>query len=45
MAAFRTTRKPCRAGVSHRQSYFDIAMVGIIGAVLALIAVIWFSSP
>jgi H+/gluconate symporter-like permease len=27
-------------GASHRESYFDIVMVGIVGAVLALIAVI-----
>ena len=27
-------------GGTHRQSYFDIVMVGIVGAVLALIAVI-----
>jgi formate hydrogenlyase subunit 3/multisubunit Na+/H+ antiporter MnhD subunit len=27
-------------GTTHRESYFDIVMVGIVGAVLALIAVI-----
>jgi H+/gluconate symporter-like permease len=27
-------------GVSHRDSYFDIAMVEIVGAILALVAVI-----
>lgn len=27
-------------GVSHRESYFDVVIVGIISAVLALIAVI-----
>jgi H+/gluconate symporter-like permease len=27
-------------GATHRQSYFDIVMVGIVGAMLALIAVI-----
>ena len=27
-------------GASHRESYFDIVMVGIVGAVLALVAVI-----
>ena len=26
-------------GATHRQSYFDIVMVGIVGAVLALVAV------
>jgi H+/gluconate symporter-like permease len=27
-------------GTTHRESYFDIVMVGIVGAILALIAVI-----
>jgi H+/gluconate symporter-like permease len=27
-------------GASHRESYFDIVMVGIVGAVIALVAVI-----
>jgi H+/gluconate symporter-like permease len=27
-------------GSSHRESYFDIVMVGIVGAILALAAVI-----
>jgi H+/gluconate symporter-like permease len=27
-------------GASHRESYFDIVMVGIVGVVLALVAVI-----
>jgi H+/gluconate symporter-like permease len=27
-------------GASHRESYFDIVMVGIVNAILALIAVI-----
>jgi len=27
-------------GTKHRESYFDIAMVGIAGAIIALIAVI-----
>ena len=27
-------------GATHRDSYFDIVMVGIVGAVLALVAVI-----
>jgi H+/gluconate symporter-like permease len=31
-------------GMSHRESYFDIVMVGIVGAVLALIAVIGLGS-
>jgi H+/gluconate symporter-like permease len=31
-------------GASHRDSYFDIVMVGIVGAVLALIAVIGFGT-
>jgi H+/gluconate symporter-like permease len=31
-------------GFSHRDSYFDIVMVGIVGAVLALIAVIALGS-
>jgi H+/gluconate symporter-like permease len=31
-------------GSTHRQSYFDIAMVGIVGPVLALVAVIALGS-
>ena len=31
-------------GVSHRQGYFDIVMAGIVGAILALVAVILFGS-
>jgi hypothetical protein len=27
-------------GASHRESYFDIVMVGIVGGVIALVAVI-----
>ena len=27
-------------GATHRESYFDIVLVGIVGAILALIAVI-----
>jgi hypothetical protein len=27
-------------GMTHRDSYFDIVMVGIVGAILALVAVI-----
>jgi formate hydrogenlyase subunit 3/multisubunit Na+/H+ antiporter MnhD subunit len=27
-------------GATHRESYFDIVMVGIVGAILALIATI-----
>jgi H+/gluconate symporter-like permease len=27
-------------GASHRESYFDIVVVGIVGAVIALVAVI-----
>jgi hypothetical protein len=31
-------------GASHRESYFDIVMVGIVGVVLALVAVIGLST-
>jgi H+/gluconate symporter-like permease len=31
-------------GATHRQSYFDIVMVGIVGAVLALVGVIVLGS-
>src|SRR5262249_44758362 len=31
-------------GATHRQSYFDIVMVGIVGALLALVAVIMLGS-
>jgi H+/gluconate symporter-like permease len=31
-------------GCTHRESYFDIVMVGIVGAVLALVAVIVLGS-
>jgi H+/gluconate symporter-like permease len=31
-------------GSTHRESYFDIVMVGIVGAVLALVAVIILGS-
>jgi H+/gluconate symporter-like permease len=31
-------------GSTHRQSYFDIVMVGIVGAVLALVAVVALGS-
>jgi H+/gluconate symporter-like permease len=31
-------------GSTHRESYFDIVMVGIVGAVLALVAVIALGS-
>ena len=31
-------------GGTHRQSYFDIVMVGIVGAVLALVGVIVLGS-
>jgi hypothetical protein len=27
-------------GTNHRESYFDIVMVGIVGAIIALVAVI-----
>jgi H+/gluconate symporter-like permease len=32
-------------GVSHRESYFDIFMVAIVGALIALAAVILLGSP
>jgi H+/gluconate symporter-like permease len=31
-------------GLTHRESYFDIVMVAIVGAIIALIAVIMFGS-
>ena len=31
-------------GTGHRESYFDIVMVGIVGALLALVAVILLGS-
>jgi hypothetical protein len=31
-------------GLSHRESYLDIVMVAIVGAIIALVAVIVFGS-
>ena len=31
-------------GLTHRESYFDIVMVGIVGAIIALVAVIALGS-
>lgn len=31
-------------GSTHRESYFDIVMVGIVGALIALVVVIWLGA-
>ena len=37
-------RRAVVCGQGHRESYFDIVMVGIVGALLALVAVIVLGS-